>query len=292
MIITCPHCQTKYQVTYEAIGSAGRKVQCANCQQAWKQQAFDEFEATEGQKRAIDALEEDQLDDAISTEEHNVALELARQIQQEVELEAATSSPKKQKAPSDPAVLKSRQRAFRRRQHAMEAELPLARMRRAMRAIGAVVLVALLCIAYFGRTQLVLQYPEMAAFYKAIGLEVNVVGLDFSNVTAMRTTRNGTPVLVVSAQLVGLKPNPQQVPPVVVTLLNEAGKSVYEWSVTPSVRDMMAGERSTFDTQIATPPADAVRVRLRFSGGQAQPNAPQSIQNADEPLSSAPSGRL
>jgi len=37
MIITCPHCQTKYQVAYEAIGSAGRKVQCAQCRQAWQQ---------------------------------------------------------------------------------------------------------------------------------------------------------------------------------------------------------------------------------------------------------------
>ena len=39
MIITCPHCQTKYQVTYEAIGSVGRKVQCAHCHKAWTQEA-------------------------------------------------------------------------------------------------------------------------------------------------------------------------------------------------------------------------------------------------------------
>ena len=41
MIITCPHCQTRYQVTYEAIGSTGRKVQCAHCQQAWSQKPLD-----------------------------------------------------------------------------------------------------------------------------------------------------------------------------------------------------------------------------------------------------------
>ena len=37
MIITCPHCQTKYQVTFDAIGSAGRKVQCAHCHRDWQQ---------------------------------------------------------------------------------------------------------------------------------------------------------------------------------------------------------------------------------------------------------------
>ncbi len=47
MIITCPNCQTKYQVTYEAIGSVGRKVQCAHCQQAWQQRPVDKSDATE-----------------------------------------------------------------------------------------------------------------------------------------------------------------------------------------------------------------------------------------------------
>ncbi len=53
----------------------------------------------------------------------------------------------------------------------------------------------------------------------------------------------------------------------VVTLLGASGNGLYEWSVTPDVRDMMAGERATFETQLPLPPVDAVNVRLSFAGG-------------------------
>ena len=97
---------------------------------------------------------------------------------------------------------------------------------------------------------------------------VNVVGLEFTNASSMRTRQDGKEVLAVSAQIVGLMNDPVTVPAVVVTLIDEQGLAIYEWSVTPAVRDLMAGERATFDTQLTLPPGDASRVRLSFAGGQ------------------------
>jgi predicted Zn finger-like uncharacterized protein len=262
MIITCPHCQTKYQVTYEAIGSAGRKVQCAHCHQAWKQRPLDGSDATPAQKRAFDAINEDALDEVMVAEERAVAEELARRLEAE---RGATV----QSSQVDAAVLRKRQIAFTQRQSAMAAELPLARLRRTMRALGCLLLASVLGIGYFGRVAVVERFPEMAGVYEAVGLGVNVVGLDFSNVSSMRTLRDGKEVLMVSAQIVGLMTNPVTVPAVVVTLIDDQGNGIYEWSVSPSVRDLMAGERSTFDTQLTMPPASATRVRLSFAGGQA-----------------------
>ena len=37
---------------------------------------------------------------------------------------------------------------------------------------------------------------------------------------------------------------PVAVPAVVVTLLDRNGQGIYEWSVSPSVQDLMAGERA------------------------------------------------
>jgi hypothetical protein len=110
---------------------------------------------------------------------------------------------------------------------------------------------------------------------------VNVVGLEFSNVSSLRTLRDGKEVLVVSAQIVGLTAEPVAVPAVVVTLLDGHGQGIYEWSVTPSVRDLMAGERSTFDTQLTLPPGDAARVRLSFAGGQSTPIVAEDARSAD-----------
>ena len=59
---------------------------------------------------------------------------------------------------------------------------------------------------------------------------------------------------------------------VVITLVDSQGQGIYEWSVTPAVRDLMAGERATFDTSLPLPPGDAVKVRLSFGGGRTPTN--------------------
>jgi predicted Zn finger-like uncharacterized protein len=272
MIITCPHCQTKYQVTYDAIGSAGRKVQCAHCQEAWQQEPLtpEAPPPTPEAKKAFEAIEEDGLDEALAVEEKAVAAEVAKRLAKEKAKEAVKDEDARRQAEAgkvDPAVIRRRQKAFKRRHNAILAEQPLARLRRAARIVGAVALAAVLALAYFGRVQVVQRYPAMAGVYESVGLGVNVIGLDFSNVTTLRTLRDGKEVLIVSAQIVGLMPEPASVPAVVVTLIDSKGHGVYEWSVTPSVRDLMAGERATFDTQLTLPPGEAARVRLSFAGG-------------------------
>jgi predicted Zn finger-like uncharacterized protein len=288
MIITCPHCETKYQVTYEAIGSAGRKVQCAHCQRAWQQRPLDPDPepATPEQKDAFEAMAEDGLDDAMLAEERTVADELARRLAAEEKTADGSRRRPADAGKTEAAMLRKRQRDFTRRQSAMVADLPLARLRRTMRIVAVLLFVSLAATGYFGRVMVVERYPEMAGVYEAIGLGVNVVGLDFSDVTTLRALRDGKEVLMVSAQIVGIQPEPVVVPAVVVTLINADGEGIYEWSVSPSVRDLMAGERSTFDTQLTMPPHEATRVRLTFAGGQNIQRAPgQPAAASDNSLS-------
>lgn len=257
MIITCPHCQTKYQVTYAAIGSAGRKVQCAHCQQAWQQTPL--LSPPAEADPMLDAMAEDSLDEALATEEQAVAEEVATRIMVDKILQNTPSGQ------VDVTVNRQRQRDFKRRQNAILSKLPLARLRRAARVAGVLILCAIAAIFYFGRAQIVDQLPAMAGVYEAIGLGVNVIGLDFANVTTLHTLRDGKEVLVVSAQIVGLQATPVAVPPVVVSLINSAGEQIYQWSVTPPIRDLMAGERDSFETRLTLPPGDAARVKLGFA---------------------------
>jgi predicted Zn finger-like uncharacterized protein len=300
MIITCPHCQTKYQVTYEAIGSAGRKVQCAYCQQDWQQSPAQPEAPNEPADAMFEAMAEDGLDEALLAEEKAVAAELAQRLAAEREQDVAPAA--KSAGEVDPALIRKRQKAFLRRQSDLIAHLPLARLQRTARVAGVVILCGLMALFYFGRVQLVERIPSLAGVYAPLGLGVNVVGLDFSNITAQRALRDGKEVLIVSAQLFGLMPQPVPVPPVVVTLLDPAGAAIYEWSVTPSVRDLMAGERSSFDTQLTLPPGEAASMRLSFGAiagnaaprtssprqttpisGNAGPNAPQAPTASEHP---------
>lgn len=263
MIITCPNCQTKYQVTYEAIGSAGRKVQCANCQQSWQQAAM------AAQAPAPDA-ESDQLFDSIAEDALDEALQAeAREAAERMAARAPDPDPAKKRRTTDAAELRKRQQAFSRRQTAMFSRLPMARMRRAARAAAMVLLVGILGFGYFGRVPIVERYPDLAGVYEAVGLGVNVVGLDLSHLQSSRLLTEGKEALVVSAQIVGLMPNPVAVPPVLVSLLDANDRTVYEWIVAPRVRDLMVGERATFDTRLSLPPGEASRVRLSFAAGRA-----------------------
>jgi predicted Zn finger-like uncharacterized protein len=280
MIITCPHCQTKYQVTYEAIGSAGRKVQCAHCHRAWDQSPnLADLADKAGANSALADIDEDALDEAVSTEERSVAVERA--------LEAASSAGEKKPVPNA-AELEKRQAAFSKRRSVMISRLPLARLRRASRIVGVLILAGLVSGAYFGRVTLVERYPDLAGLYDSIGLGVNVVGLEFSDLGSLKTLSGGNDVLLVSAQIVGVSNAPVPVPSVLVSLLGEDGRAVYEWSVTPRVRDLMAGERATFDTRLSLPPGDATRVRLRFAGGSAQVERNNNNGSAGANVSTAP----
>jgi len=260
MIITCPHCQTRYQVTYEAIGSAGRKVQCAHCHQAWDQHPLNAAPPqAPDTDQVFSAMAEDQLDEAMASEEKSFAVEAA--------LNRASQAGAAVLPGLNAAEMKKRQADFSRRRNAMISRLPLARVRRAARILGMVGLAALLSAAYFGRVHIVDRYPDLAGLYAAMGMGVNVVGLEFSGLETLKTLSGGNDVLMVSAQIVGLTAEPVRVPPVVVSLLDADGHAVYEWSVTPRVRDLMAGERATFDTRLSLPPSEATRVRLSFAGG-------------------------
>ncbi|MBO9589937.1 zinc-ribbon domain-containing protein [Devosia sp.] len=273
MIITCPNCQTKYQVTYEAIGSAGRKVQCASCHQSWQQSALPDPKpdlklvppADPESDRLFESMAEEALDAAIEAEEKTI-VDVEPRVIEPVE-------PRPAKKRETAAEMRARQKALSRRQTAMVSRLPLARMRRYARVVGAVGLAGILGIAYFGRVQIVERNPDLAGLYEAVGLGVNVVGLELSHLQSTRGLSEGKEVLVVSAQLVGLMPNPVPVPPVLVSLLDDTGHTIYEWSVTPRIRDLMAGERATLDTRLPLPPGEAVKVRLTFAGGRAANNA-------------------
>lgn len=269
MIITCPHCQTKYQVAFEAIGSAGRKVQCAHCHQAWQQTAQAEQQKASQDDAPVDAIAEDAMDDAMAAEEQTARLETRREPAEASSDDA--SSPRALPVP-DAAELKKRQKAFSRRQNAMTSRLPLARLRRGARIAGAILLFALVSGAYFARVQIVERYPSMAGLYSAIGLSVNVVGLDFAEVETTKAMSGSNEVLMVSAQIVGLTNKPVRVPPVVISLLDTENHVIYEWSVAPRVRDLMAGERASFDTRLTMPPNEAMRVRLSFAGVSGAPS--------------------
>lgn len=316
MIISCPYCQTRYQVANDAIGAVGRKVQCANCQKAW--QAMPEAPkpklkvvppSSPEDDRLFDDMAEEGLDEAFAAEETALAAKIeaaAEALRQQAaaktidEIKSVLTDDKPAPQPSpatkspatpvDPALLRKRQRAFSQRRHSLARSLPLARVQRALRLGGAAGLVLVLGAGIALRTDIVRFAPDLAGVYSAVGLGVNVVGLDFRDMHTVRILRDGKEVMVVTATIFSTSGSTVNVPHVIVTLLDDQGRPLYEWSAASQARDLAPGEILAFETQLSAPPANTARVRLSFANSRspAAPHTGEPVASSAAPVAEEP----
>lgn len=286
MIIACPYCQTRYQVAAEAIGSAGRKVQCASCQRAWQAlppaPAFDDDTIFErGDEEALDAafsaVEDDDTRGRVVPMTADAAKGTGTGLPgvSEVVARAAQAVAGLPEAVAESAT--QRAAAYSKRQNLLRAGMPIAKFKRVIRLVAVTVFVGLLGAGVMAREQIVRQVPEMHGFYSAIGLGVNVVGLEISGLRTLASQRDGREVLDVSAEIANVAGRLVQVPPVLVTVRDAEGRALYEWSVMPPTSQLDPNQALPFEARLASPPPGAVSVRLSFANGRPQdPAAPAS----------------
>ncbi len=280
VIILCPHCRTRYRLPREVVGE-GRLVKCANCAESWRAAAvpapLPSAQTGEPGDELFDDAMEERLDAAFAAEAQ--ALEdappegLSEASVEEIK-RAIAPRPKRDRGP-DPAAMRKQLQAFSKRQATIRRKLPMGRFRHTVRIAALTALMVLVGGGILWRQSIVRQMPDMAGVYAAIGLPVNVVGLEFTGVKTLEMLSEGSPVLIVSGRISSVSEEEVPVPPVVVTLLTENGGAVYEWSVTPRAHELRAGEGIDFETRLTQPPPDAARVRLSFGSARPQAVAPQ-----------------
>jgi hypothetical protein len=130
-----------------------------------------------------------------------------------------------------------------------------------------VVIVVLIsaCVALLGWRKDVVRYaPQMASFYSAIGLPVNLRGLAFTNVKIGNEIHDGVPVLVVEGTIVSLVSKPVEVPRLRFALRNASGAEVYAWTAVPSQPVLEPFETLPFRSRLASPPAEGHDIQVRF----------------------------
>jgi predicted Zn finger-like uncharacterized protein len=298
VVIVCPHCATRYQVPAETVGSKGRQVQCAHCGRTWQAFAEKMIEPREPRPippptvvRAVQGKDPDQMFDAKAEAELDAEFEAeqkaaaeppadpaADQLRSIEEIKAAIApkapESKPVEKPVDTHAEKKRQKAFDERQTMLTRQLPLARVRRTLRLVGLTALALLIGVGFSFRTDIVRLFPDLAGTYEALGLGVNVVGLEFRDVKTLLALRRGADVMQVDARIYSVAAGRVDIPPVVVTLLNDENAPLYEWSVAPTVPSLAAGEVVDFTTQVTDPPPGATKVRLSFGSGRIQVQSP------------------
>lgn len=276
VVITCPNCGTRYQVTPDTLGAAGRKVSCAECGKAWLATATPPAPPPP----PLAPEDEDQLDAAF-------AVEQAALIEGAADPETEASAEEPTEAPSRPVVspaVRAQKKAegrFLRRQRQVESGLPVARLRYYVRLGAVAALVGVVAGLYLFRVEIVRVVPDLAGLYSAVGLGVNTVGLEFADVSTLVGRRDGVDVLAVSGTIYPVAQRTVPVPPVLVEIRDAGGHVLYQWNVTPELRSLAPGEVVPFATELASPPTGAQSVHLSFAAGNGGTASVSPEQAAD-----------
>lgn len=132
-------------------------------------------------------------------------------------------------------------------------------------------------------------WPRSASAFAALGLEVNVYGLEFYDLAVERAFDGPTPILLVSGEVRNIGRDNKMVPPVRVSLRDSQSQEIFDLVNVITEEPLAAGASTPFQIRVENPPVDAVDLEATFAsfaessyaGGppRVSPTAP-----AEEPL--------
>lgn len=240
MILTCTSCSTRYYADDAAIGPAGRTVRCAACGFSWFAEpqlelrtAAEAPEAVRGEAPAQEPLTRERVE----------------------RLRRAAEQP----GPAPSAAAKFRaQQAERMRKERGRAAAVVWTATAASLAASATGMVAF-------RQDVAEVWPRSASAFAALGLDVNVYGLEFYDLAVERAFDGPTPILLVSGEVRNIGRDDKLVPPVRVSLRDNNSNEIFELVNQITDEPIAAGAAVPFQIRVENPPADAVDLEATFA---------------------------
>jgi predicted Zn finger-like uncharacterized protein len=238
MIITCTSCSTRYYADDTAIGPSGRTVRCAACGHSWF---------------AEPQLELRQSAEAAPSEDRSKPEPLTRERVERLRRAAEQPGP----APSAAAKFRAQQAERMRRERSRAAVV-------AWGATGAALAASAAGMVVF-RQDVAELWPKSASAFAALGLDVNVYGLEFYDLSVERAFDGPTPVLLVSGEVRNIGRDDKLAPPVRLSLRDAQSREIFQ--IVHAVNDapIPAGGAVPFQVRVENPPADAVDLEATFA---------------------------
>jgi predicted Zn finger-like uncharacterized protein len=304
MQIVCPNCKTSYQLADTAIGANGRSVRCVRCQTLWRAMppmvpapAADEMAAVTAFRTELgteppappappvdgptapptapsETPPEPSLDDRAGSPEAaaGTPADAPPMALSDIPIPVDDAPPLVPAADGDappvPAaeidngppdiesVAARRARAAARKRQNRWRKIPL--------PVAIVALIAISGGLLSWRKDVVRYVPQLASFYSAIGMPVNLRGLAFADLKIGNEIHDGVPVLVVEGLIVSMVSTPVDIPRIRFALRNATGAEVYSWTAQPSQPMLGAFETLPFRSRLASPPAEGHDIQVRF----------------------------
>jgi predicted Zn finger-like uncharacterized protein len=238
MILTCPSCSTRYFADDTSIGPGGRTVRCAACSHTWFCQGH----------LLLDQTAPEDLLPAPSGPERTP---LTRDQVERMRLAQSGMG-------ASPVAKLRQERAERERRDRVRV------------AIGAwtgagVALAASAASAVVFREDIASMWPNAASAFAAVGLDVNVYGLEFSDLDIDRTYEGPTPVLVVRGSVRNIAGDQKTAPPLRLALRDAKGEEIYSWLVRVDAASIKPGGAAPFTAVLDNPPSQAADLEVTFA---------------------------
>ncbi len=273
MHIVCPHCTTSYAIDLATLGVAGRTVRCSRCKEVWLARAEDAIEfahqtapsqhnaeqAAAAEWEAM-AREQDDSDDAPHVESPSIAGDWQGssnwQADARNEADAEGSQPRRFPLLGKLGLGRFMRPNAGRSTSRRTAPISLAT---ACAAMGAMALAIVIW-----RVEMVRLLPQTAAFYKLVGLDVNLRGLKFKDVKVSSEMVEGKPVLVIEGSITGESNKPVEIPRLRFSVRDAQGAEIYAWNAVLEQSVLRPGERAQFKSRLASPPPEGRNIDVRF----------------------------
>lgn len=230
MIVACPACATRYDFPAARFSASGTMVRCVECGHNWIES---------GPAEIIDIAPR-----AVTVPAKTGLAELPREEDREIRrlTEAARLA----------------REEFTRRQH-------LKRRRLHGWAALAVAAMSPLAAVFLMPEQTIRVFPASIRLYDAVGMKVNIYGLEVRRVEQQHVVVDGTRVISIRGEIVNVSDRDRKVPSLRFILKNDGAEDVYAWTLDSGIRPLRPGEKTTFTTRVASPPPAAKDVQIRFA---------------------------
>jgi predicted Zn finger-like uncharacterized protein len=278
MHIVCPHCTTSYAIKLESLGANGRTVRCSRCKETWVARPEDAIQEVQDKihasamaaaSRTEDPSElaeqwntyaRDDSGDTPVIDSPSIASDWPTDETKDDDWSAAESD-------GDDEFGEKRHQSWFRGLFRRRVPGPASRRPRksylgpptACFAMGALVAALLIW-----RGDMVRLLPQTAAFYKMIGLDVNLRGLAFRDVKVTSETVDGKQVLVIEGAIVGETKKPVDIPRLRFSVRDAQGAEIYAWNAVLEQTVLHPGERALFKSRLASPPPEGRNIDIRF----------------------------
>src|SRR6266567_1296391 len=270
MLIVCPSCTTAYRIELSTLGPAGRTVRCACCRATWfasvAELAFAALalptvrevsqppqpEPDEGGEADQPRHEAGDIE-ASSGEAPSITIANSPPL---VPAPAQDGAPATASGPDIETVAarRTRQSGTKRRRSRRWPGLPTIIL----------VLAGIIAALLNSRAAVVRFVPQTASLFSAVGLPVNLRGLSLDDIKTSIEAHEGVTVLMVEGTIANVTRQPLEVPRLRFAVRNAAGYEVYAWTALPAEPVLAPGDRVSFRSRLASPPADAQDIIVRF----------------------------